>query len=506
MLDDLGGLLPLAAARFGDRTALVIEGQGFSFRELDTLSTRLAHALVGLGVRPGERVSLYAGNSWRWVVGYYGALKAGAVINPLNTMLTAEEVAFATSDCQARVIMAPPDKGQALLDIQRDTPLEHVILLGGDRQAGALAFDDLLLGNHAARPDVPVDPLGTSTIGYTSGTTGHPKGAMQTQRAVLLNAAMYANMIARTPADTVVTGVPLPHVYGTVLLNGCLMTGAKLVQMARFDANAALDLAAEHRATVIEGVPTMFMYMLNSPKLAATDLSSLRLCMVGGQTMPVAKMEEVEARFACPLKEIWGMTEIAGVGTAHPVLAPKRLGSIGIPLLFNECRVADVEDAGRTMPDGEDGELMVRGPIVMQGYFGNARATRETIEPDGWMHTGDIARRDADGFYFVVDRKKDMILTAGFNVYPAEIERVVAAHPAVALVAVGSQPDTLKGEVAKAYVVLKTGAVEDEAEILAYCRQHLAAYKVPRAVQFVDDVPKTSTGKVMRRELRKLDA
>lgn len=199
------------------------------------------------------------------------------------------------------------------------------------------------------------------------------------------------------------------------------------------------------------------------------------------------------------------MTEIAGVGTVHPVLAPKRLGSIGIPLPFTECRVADVVDASKTMPDGEDGELMVRGPIVMQGYFGNERATCETIEADGWMHTGDIARRDADGFYFVVDRKKDMILTAGFNVYPAEIERVVAGHPSVALVAVGSQPDALKGEVAKAYIVLKHGAVGDEAEILGFCRQHLAAYKVPRAVQFVEDVPKTSTGKIMRRELRTLD-
>ena len=336
MLDELGALLPQAAARFGDRTALVIEGRGFSFRELDALSTRLANRLVGLGVRPGDRVSFYAGNSWRWVVGYYGALKAGAVINPLNTMLTSEEVAFAVRDCQARVILAAADKAKALLDIRRDTPLEHVILLGDTRQAGALALDDLLLGNEAARPTVSVDPAGTSTIGYTSGTTGHPKGAMQTQRAVLLNAARYANMIAHTPADTVLTGVPLPHVYGTIVLNGCLMTGAKLVQMVRLDADAALDLAAEHRATVIEGVPTMYMYMLNSPKLAATDLSSLRLCMVGGQTTPVAKMEEVEARFGCPLKELWGMTEIAGAGTAHPVLAPKRLGSIGIPLPFTE--------------------------------------------------------------------------------------------------------------------------------------------------------------------------
>jgi long-chain acyl-CoA synthetase len=502
----LGSVLPDAARRFGDKCALVFEGRRFSFRELDAQASRMANALVGLGVRPGDRVTLYAPNRWEWIVAYHGALKTGAVINPINVMLTPEEVQFVANDCGARVILAAADKGEALMAIRRDTPLEHVVLFGDTVPAGAHAFDALLSNARDAFEIAPTGPDTLSTIGYTSGTTGHPKGAMLTHRGVVLNAAMTANMHVRTAVDTVVTALPCAHVYGNVVMNGAFMTGMTLVLMPRFDPDQAIGLIQSHRATMFEGVPTMFMYMLNAASLAGADLGSLTRCTVGGQTMPIAKMEEVEQRFGCPLLELWGMTEIAGLGTTHPAYGSNKLGSIGIALPYVECRIADVADAGRTLPAGEVGELMVRGPIVMQGYFGNERATRETIEPDGWLHSGDLARMDGEGHIFVVDRKKDMIITAGYNVYPAEIERVVAAHPSVALVAVGSQPDELKGEIAKAYVVLRAGATADAEAILAHCRQHLAAYKVPRAIQFVADVPKTSTGKIMRRALRTLDA
>ena len=505
MLQHLGEVLPRAARRFGDKTALVIEGRSFSYRELERLSNRLANALTGMGVAPGECVSLYSGNCWEWIVAYYAALKAGAVINPINVMLTPEEVKYVTCDCRARVILAAADKGEALLALRKDTPLEHVILFGAER-AGARSFDDLVsLGRDDYAPK-PVDPAATSTIGYTSGTTGHPKGAMTTHRAVLLNSSMGANMWVSTAADIVVTGLPCAHVYGNIPMNGTFLTGGTLVMMPRFDAEQALALIERHRATIFHGVPTMHMYILNAPKLAQYGLASLTRCSVGGQTMPVSKMEEAQARYGCPLLEVWGMTEIAGAGTMQPFYGENRLGSIGLPVPYAECRIADVIDAARTLADGEAGELMIRGPIVMQGYFGNEQATRDTIEPDGWLHTGDIARRDRDGYYYIVDRKKDMIITAGYNVYPAEIERVLASHPAVAMVAVGSQPDALKGEVAKAYVVLRAGAAADAESMLAHCRRELAVYKVPRAIQFVADLPKTSTGKILRRELRKLDA
>jgi long-chain acyl-CoA synthetase len=288
-------------------------------------------------------------------------------------------------------------------------------------------------------------------------------------------------------------------------MNGTFMSGATLVMMERFDPAVALAEIQRHRVTVLDGVPTMYAMMLADPSLPGADLSSLRMCAVGGQTMPVAKMAEWEQRSGAPLLELWGMTELGGAGTSNCSYMPNVHGSIGFALPGLEARVAALGDASVTVPDGEPGELMVRGPLVMLGYYGNEQATRAAIEPDGWMHTGDIASRDDEGHYFIVDRRKDLIITGGFNVYPAEIERVVAAHPAVAMVAVGSVPDDTLGELARAYVVLRPGAVATEEEIIEYCRPHLAAYKRPRSVRFVPDLPKTSTGKVMRRELKTLD-
>jgi long-chain acyl-CoA synthetase len=501
MLAALGEIPAYAARRFGDRTALVTGGREFTFAEIDGLTGALARSLVQLGVEPGDRVTLYAPNSWEWIVSYYGALRAGAIINPINVMLTPAEVAFVTRDCGAKALIGSSDKVAAVAAAGASGLT--LIAFGAEAVPGARPFEELVADR---RPfdTVRVDPAATSTIGYTSGTTGHPKGAMQSHRAVMTNVAMTAQMHLKTERDVVVTALPCPHVYGNVSFQGVLLSGAKLVLHPRFDAAEMLASLETHRATLFEAVPTMYMYMLASPELPKRDLSSLTRCTVGGQTMPAAKMREVEERFGCPLIELWGMTELAGLGTTFATYGPHKLGSIGVALPFCEARIADAADVGKTMPRGEVGELMMRGPIVMQGYWGNAQATRETIEPDGWLHSGDLASMDDDGAIFIVDRKKDMINTGGFKVFPAEIERVVAAHPSVALVAVGGAPDEIKGEIAIAYVVLKADAAADEESILALCRRELAAYKIPRRVRFVADLPKTSTGKIMRRELRKL--
>jgi long-chain acyl-CoA synthetase len=505
MFESLANVLPLGAQRYRDKTALVCGIRKFTFKELCDLSGQMANALRGLGVSAGDRVTLYSQNCWEWIVGYYAIARLGAVVNPINVMLSAEEVLFVVKDCGAKVILASQDKGEALLDLKRDSPLEHVVLFGSDVPTGAVSFDELLRQSQSECGSVDVKGSQLSTIGYTSGTTGHPKGAMLTHKNVLLNSSLTANMHVRTAADTVVTALPCAHVYGNVVMNGAFLCGMTLVLLERFNEPDALDAIQSHRASMFEGVPTMYLYLLNFPKLEQYDLSTLTRCTVGGQTMPVSKMEEVEARFGCPLLELWGMTEIAGLGTTHPFYGVNRLGSIGIGLPYVETRIAAAEDANVTLGANEVGELMVRGPIVMQGYYGNEPATREAIEPDGWLHTGDLASVDCDGYIHVVDRKKDMILTAGYNVYPAELERVIAGHPGVALVAVGSQPDELKGEIAKAYVVARSGIEVTEESIMSFCRERLAAYKVPRKVQFVADLPKTSTGKVMRRQLKTLD-
>ncbi|MBD1549346.1 class I adenylate-forming enzyme family protein [Roseibium aggregatum] len=505
MLDHIGQIPANAAQRFANREALIAGGRRFTFAELNGLIEAVAGGLSRLGLGQGDIVTLYAANSWEWIVSYFAVARLGAVINPVNTMLTPAEVEYVVKDCGAKAIIASPDKIAGILGVTEVSSVQSIIAIGDAPVAGAISFDGLIAARHPAPPppDVAADSLGS--IAYTSGTTGQPKGAMQSHRAVILNGAMTSQMHMRGADDIVVSALPCPHVYANVLMTGMMMCGTKLVLHERFDSAAVLADIERHSATIFDGVPAMYMYILNNPDLKQSDLSSLRRCYVGGQTMPVTVMEAVEAAFGAPLIELWGMTEIAGLGATHPLLGRNKHGSIGCAMPYCELRIADAENAGRTMPRGEVGELMVRGPIVMMGYFGDPEKTRETLEPDGWMHTGDLGTMDVDNCVNIVDRKKDMILTGGYNVYPAEIERALAAHPAVALSAVGKLPDAVKGEIAKAYVVLKEGAACTEDEIIAFCRETLAAYKCPRTVQFVKDVPKTSTGKIMRRELYKLD-
>jgi long-chain acyl-CoA synthetase len=328
---------------------------------------------------------------------------------------------------------------------------------------------------------------------------------MHSQRAVVGAAVGTALMAARTAEDRVISALPLFHVYGSCVMNAAMMVGSTLIVIPRFNEVVVLSAIAEHRATIMDGVPTAYYYLLAHPDFDKYDLSSLTRCWVGGQTLPAAKSLEFTRRTGCPVHEVWGMTELAGATSANPVYGPNKPGTIGVPYPGNAFRVVDVEDPDKEMPPGARGELMYRGPLVMMGYYNNPKATAETIRPDGWLHTGDIATMDDDGYASIVDRKKDMILTAGFNVYPAEIERVMCMHPAVALAAVGSVPDEAKGELAKAYVMLKPSTEVSRAALVVHCREHLAAYKVPRGIQFVESVPMTSSGKIMRRLLRDID-
>ena len=495
-------ILPAAAARFGDKIALVTAARTLTYTELDALSDRVTAGLVSRGVRPNEPVSLYSQNRWEWVVAYHGALKAGAVVNPVNVMLTREELVFVLRDCGAAAVFTGADQAAAVAELTRELPqLRTVVGFGGETD-GALAFDELLTADGPV-PAISTEPDGPCTIGYTSGTTGYPKGAVQSHRAVLLNCALTATMHGRTERDVVVTALPAPHVYGNVVINGTFLAGGTVVLMERFVPAQALRLIGEHRATLFEGVPAMYAMMLTDPALDAADLSSLTRCTVGGQTIPTSTIERWQERSGAALIELWGMTEISGLGTTHALYSPPVLGSIGVSLPGIEVRVADLDDSSRDARRGEPGELMVRGPIVMLRYHGNPEATAEAIDPDGWLHTGDVATMDEFGHLFVVDRRKDMIITGGYNVYPAEIERVLAAHPAVAMVAAGPVPDPVKGELACAYVVLADGASATEEELIAFAGERLAAYKRPRMVQFVATLPATSTGKIMRRELLK---
>jgi len=497
-------LLPGTAARLPDKPALIFGERRFTFRELERLTNQAANGLKALGVEKGDRVTLFAQNSPEWAIGYAGIAKAGGVINPVNAMLTAEELAYVVKDCGAKVLITTADRAKAVLNLKSEGHLKEIVVIGAPL-ANTMAFDDLLKGQ-AETIDAPgngADEL--STICYTSGTTGFPKGAMLSHRNVVLNTALTAAMNVRTEHDVQFTGLPLAHVYGTIVMNLSFMLGLTFVLLEKFDAQQALEAMQRHKVSIIDGVPTMYFYMLAHPDFDKYDLSSLRAAVVGGQSMPPAKSTEWCKRTGTELLELWGMTELAGPGIMQHSYCENRLGSVGIMMPFMQGRIVDSSDASKILPVGEVGELMVKGPLNMLGYYGNEQATRETIEPDGWLHSGDLGKMDADGYFYIVDRKKDMILTAGYNIYPAEIERVIAGHPAVAMVGVGAKADAAKGEIAKAYIVLKAGAHSDADEIIGYCRKHLAAYKVPRDVQFVPALPTTSSGKIMRRELKTLD-
>ena len=504
MLENLGQIARNAAQKFGDREALIFEDKPYTYNQLNEMVEKVAGGLESIGIEKDNVVTLYASNCWEWVVSYFAIARIGAVINPLNTMLTPSEIEYVANDCGAKAIITSEDKAPSLLPLKSKTDLETIISFGNNIE-GCMSFNSLLDSNLSPSPIPSKSPKSLSTIGYTSGTTGHPKGAMQSHEAVILNGSMTSQLHSRGSADVIVSALPCPHVYGNVLMTGMMMFGTKLILHKTFDAEKMLSDIELYKATIFDGVPTMYMFMLNSPSFKKADLSSLQRCYVGGQTMPVATMKAVEEGFNVPLIELWGMTEIAGLGSTFPLYGPNKHGSIGCAIPYCELKIADVDDPLITMPRGEVGELMVRGPITMMGYFGDEEKTRETIEPDGWLHSGDLGTMDEDGCVYIVDRKKDMILTGGYNVYPAEIERVLAAHPNVALAAVGKQEDELKGEIAKAYIVLKEGTTSTEEDMIAFCRKELAAYKCPRKVQFVEDVPKTSTGKIMRRELHSLD-
>jgi long-chain acyl-CoA synthetase len=500
----VGDILGHAAARYGVATALTLpDDSAFSFQTLDSLAGRFAAGLIRQGVSRGDRVVLHLANGWEWIVAYHAIARLGAVVAPANILLSGAEVSYIVAHAEARAIILPADRASVATQSRQDAPssLTTVITVAADSVAPpeAIDFSALLDGQPWFGPSP--DPESLFTIGYTSGTTGKPKGAMLTQRAIFESAAMTATTHVRNPSDVVVSGLPFAHVYGNIVLNAGLLAGARLVALGRFDAAEAIGVIEREQATLFEGVPTMYYQMLASLALDKARLSSLRRCTVGGQTMPRAIMDRVTARFGCPLLELWGMTEVAGPAVTHSPYWPSRMGSIGLPFAGTQVRIADLETRTAAAA-GQAGELQVRGPLVTQGYWREPEATARALDPEGWLSTGDIARMDADGYLFIVDRLKDMIITAGYNIYPTELEQVVAMHPSVSMVAVAGVPDPEKGELAKAFVVLRPEASLTEAELLAHCRQHLASYKIPRLVAFVADLPKTSTGKIIRHALR----
>lgn len=492
---EIASLLKNAALAHRNKTALTLSGGGgYTFTELDDLAGRFAGGLARLGIRKGDRVTLYVPNGWEWIVAYHGLARLGAVIVPANILLSMEEVAFIAANSGSTALIMPANRDMAL------APSGSSLVVRRDWDGAPVSFFTLLQGDYLDPVEVASNDL--VTIGYTSGTTGRPKGAMLTHGCVHASLVATATQHVRHSGDTLLTALPFPHVYGNIVMNSALLCGARLVAMSRFDADEALRLINQEQVTLFEGVPTMYYQMLAQPGIASANLATLTRCTVGGQNMPLAKIEAVVQRFGCPLLELWGMTELAGPAVTHSPYWVPHHGSIGLPVPGLEARICNLEDPTKEATSGSAGELMVRGPLVMAGYWQNDAATAEVIDEDGWLATGDVAQIDEEGFLTIVDRKKDLIITAGYNIYPAELEQVIAMHPAVAMVAVAGVADDEKGEIARAVVVRHANAVLDEAELLEHCSKHLARYKIPKLITFADGLPQTSTGKILRRALR----
>jgi long-chain acyl-CoA synthetase len=484
------------------RPVATCDGGRLSYGELDQASDRLAANLAATGIKPGDRVALQLPNIPQFLISYFGILKAGAVVVPLNVLLRAPEVAFHLSDSGARAlitwdgVLAEAAKGAAVAG------LDAIYAVGATAGSDvAVAFERLLDPTTPPRETASRQPTDTAVIVYTSGTTGRPKGAELTHIQLYMNADIPGRLFDVRPDDVVITALPLFHVFGlSSIMNCCVRFGCTMSLVPRFTTAAVLTAVQRDRATIFEGVPTMFADLLSCPDLDRYDLSSLRVAISGGASIPAPILDAFEQRFGLVILEGYGMTETASTTTFNLSAAERRAYSVGKPIWGTQTQVWD-EGCHRLPPGREHvGEIVTRGLHVMKGYWHNPEATTAAFTGD-WLHTGDLGYFDEGGFLYIVSRKKELIIRGGYNVYPSEIENVLHAHPAIAEAAVVGVPDERLGEEVMAVIVLRAGMELPEHDLVAYCRGQLAAYKCPRIHQFRTELPKNTLGKVLKDEL-----
>jgi long-chain acyl-CoA synthetase len=515
---NLSSVLEHSARLVPHRIAITCGTQQITYAELDARATRVAEGLASIGISPGDRVLLSCPNVAWFPIAYFGILKAGAIVVPINVLLKPREIAYHLRDSGARAMVA--FEGTAELPIAAmaraacdEAGCESLIVMPLDpaRPPTVPAMSMLALMEHDAGTFVPPprEINDTAVILYTSGTTGQPKGAELTNANMVTNAIVSFDMFAPAlePANmqsAALITLPLFHSTAqTCQMNAGLYGGMRLILHPRFHPTAVLDSFARDRIAVWIAVPTMYWAVLEHARSTAEDLSatasSLRVCVSGGAPMPLEVLRGFEAAFKVRILEGYGLSETAPVLSFNQLHRPSKPGTVGLPIFGVEIRCVDEQD--HPMPRGTRGEVVARGPNVMKGYYGRPAETAEALR-GGWFHTGDIGVIDDDGYLAIVDRKKDMILRGGFNVYPREIEEVLMAHPGVALCAVVGVPDERLGEEIKAVVVRRPATAVTEAELIAWAREQVAAYKYPRQVEFRDSLPTNATGKILKRELR----
>ena len=491
-MTNLADNLTQTAKRHGDRPAIKLDDLVLTYSELQDGARRVASLLKSKGVGSGDRVGLVMPNVPWFPVLFYGALAIGAVVVPMNPLLKGREVKYYLEDSGTSIVFAWKDMAEEASKGASEVGIECVEV--------GLDFDEVL-GQHD--PDEQVaerEDNDTVVLLYTSGTTGQPKGAELTHHSMSTNAATSAEtLVELTEQDVVMGCLPLFHVFGlTCGLNASILKGSCLTLIPRFDAEKALEIVGRDHVTVFEGVPTMYSGLLHAVNADKADMSSLRTCISGGSAMPVEVMKNFEKKFDCIVLEGYGLSETSPVASFNQPGQERKPGSIGTEVRGVEMKV--VGDDDEDVAQGEVGEIVIRGENVMKGYWGREQDTAEAIK-DGWFHTGDLAKVDEDGYFFIVDRKKDLIIRGGYNVYPREVEEALYEHSSVAEVAVIGIPHDSLGEEVGAAVSLKPGEKVSEKDLQAFAKERLAAYKYPRAVWIVDELPKGPTGKILRREV-----
>ncbi len=499
--------------RFGEYTSLVYEFPGseceYTNLEVDREANKLAHALLGLGVQKGDRVMVMMQNNPQVLIGYQALARIGAITIPVLPLLKPPEVAYIAANAQAVAILTSTWVLHIVQEgLQEAASMRHVIVVGQEGEAAApegapyrvYGYAALIAKQPESAPEVEVKPDDRAVILYTSGTTGRPKGVVLSHRNLISNAIAGAGddpELTRGRASLAV--LPLAHAFGITVSNVAYLSGTKTVMVPRFDLEQVFQLIEKHRIAAFAGVPAMFVGMLNFPDADKYDTSSLEYVVSGSAPLPVSVLEGFEKRFNCPIREGYGLSEATTAVSGHRVDMARKPGSVGKPLEGVEVRVVDEND--NDLPIGEVGELLVRGPNLMQEYYQMPEETEKALR-GGWLHTGDMAKLDEEGYIYIVERKKDLIIRGGLNIYPRDVEEVLMRHPAVLECAVVGVPSERMGEEVLAYVVLQDGKQATAEEIMAFSRQYLANYKTPSFVEFIPALPRNPIGKIDRKVLR----
>jgi len=511
---NLSVIIEDSARRYPKKDAFVFMDTRMTFAQINGAANQVANGLVAAGIKPGDKIGLSCFNLPYFPIVFFGILKAGGVVVPLSVLLKKDEIAYHLKDSDAKAYFCfegTPELPMGQMGhagFQEVQACEHFYMItakptDSSSIAGTQTLGSLMAGQAPTFETTATSAEDTALIIYTSGTTGRPKGAELTHSNLMLNGILSADLMGGRPEDVQLIVLPLFHIFAlTVLMIAGVYRGVESILLPRFDAAAVFGLMQKHGVTIFAGVPTMYWGLLNY-KGEEFDYKAiaekLRVCASGGASLPVQVMKDFEERFKVPIIEGYGMSEGSPVVTFNQLSVGRKPGSIGTTVWGVEVKIVDEND--QEVPVGEKGELLYRGHNVMKGYYKRPEANAETLR-GGWMHSGDVAIKDEDGFFYIVDRTKDMIIRGGLNVYPREVEEVMMQHDAISLVAVIGTPDEQFGEEVKACVVLKEGQSASPEEIIAWTKEHIAAYKYPRVVEILDALPMTATGKILKKELR----